>query len=166
MNKPLSLALPFPPSHTSIPPPALCRCQWCWLPFATSVCVTMVFFEVCYSSVAHSPAHWRKMLQTGPAVSECEDGRQTQKPSPKYSLHQRSYGDRNKRVHFYRLCRSLRRPPISSSTSHTFIGHLSSRPCLLYAFLSSVPSVGQVQSGSLAELRLSLILSAKAASFI
>lgn len=100
LSLPLSCLPSLPPFLTSIPPSALCAGvsgAGCRLPHQ---CVTMVFFEVCYSSVAHSPAHWRKMLQTGPSVSEHEEGRQTQKPSPKYSLHKRSYGYRNKRVHF------------------------------------------------------------------
>lgn len=62
-------SLPHP--HSS---PQLCVLMSV-VPFATSVCVTMVFFEVCYSSVAHSPAHWRKMLQTGPAMSVRRGGK-------------------------------------------------------------------------------------------
>lgn len=69
------LSLPFLPSHTSIPPSALCAGvsgAGCRLPHQ---CVTMVSFEVCYSSVAHSPAHWKKTLQTGPAMSARRGGK-------------------------------------------------------------------------------------------
>lgn len=55
----LSLSLSIHPSCTPSSPSSVCWCQWCRLPHQ---CVTMVFFEVCYSSVAHSPARWRKML--------------------------------------------------------------------------------------------------------
>lgn len=113
----------------------------------------MVFFEVCYSSVAHSPARWRKLLQTGPAVSMRRGGKRRR----------------------FLLNILYRSPPVAAGTKESAspgrVGIIQRRlppvcPWLLCAFPSSAPSVGQVQSESLAELRLALILSPKAAAFI
>lgn len=154
----LALSLAVPPAPPFLP-------QLCVLmsvvPFATSVCVTMVFFEVCYSQCGSQPSALEEDASNW-ASHEREERRQAPKCSPPYSFHKRSYGCGNKggRVGASLILPSHR--PASNALS----AHLSGRPCRLCAFLSSVPSIGQVQSESLAELRLSLILSPKAASFI
>lgn len=58
------------------------------------------------------------------------------------------------------LNKSLRHPPITSSTIHPSIIHPCFHPSILCFFpSSSVPSVGPVQSESLVELRLSRLIS-------
>lgn len=146
---------PFPPPPPFLPP-ALCA---------------DVSGAVCHISVCDNGFLWSVLFQCGSQPSaleedasnwashEREERRQTQRLPPKYSFYKHSYGYRNKKEHFDRPCRSLPRPPVASSSVHTFTAHLSSRPCLLYAFLSSVPSIGQVQSEGLAQLRLSHLIS-------
>ena len=95
--------------------------------------------------------------------------------SPEYALYKRFHRRQKPQTPplYARICLKAQHGTITSSTIHPSIIHWSVRPphhirSLRFSFFpsSSVASVGPVQSESLAELRLSLGLSPKAASFI
>lgn len=123
-------------------------------PFATSVCDNGSL-KCVIPAWLPAQQRWRTALQTGPAVSVRRGGKHTSFSS-KYSLHKRYRGRGNKKGHSHGPYRSL---PVRHPASTPLSPRPSCRPSRLYAFLSSVPSIGQVQSESLAELRLSHLIS-------
>lgn len=157
VNKPLSLSLALYPSLLHPFLPQLCVLMSV-VPFATSVCDNGFLWSVLFqcgsqpSALEEDASNW--------ASHEWEERRQTHTFSPQYSLYKHSYGYRNRG----RVGACLILP--SHHPASTLLPPICPAVLAFYAFLSSVPSIGQVQSKSLAELCLSLILSPKAASFI